>query len=60
MLVVPSKFGGPLCRNFRWPDSGIRLVANGLDIALYLGIAVHDHIIIGKKGNASMKGLLLI
>ncbi len=25
-----------------------------------LGIAVHDHIIIGKKGHASMKGLLLI
>jgi DNA repair protein RadC len=25
-----------------------------------LGIAVHDHIIIGKKGVASMKGLLLI
>lgn len=25
-----------------------------------LGIAVHDHIIIGKKGFASMKGLLLI
>jgi DNA repair protein RadC len=24
------------------------------------GIAVHDHIIIGKKGHASMKGLLLI
>lgn len=25
-----------------------------------LGISVHDHIIIGKKGHASMKGLLLI
>ncbi len=25
-----------------------------------LGIAVHDHIIIGRKGHASMKGLLLI
>lgn len=25
-----------------------------------LGIAVHDHIIIGKKGHVSMKGLLLI
>lgn len=25
-----------------------------------LGIAVHDHIVIGKKGYASMKGLLLI
>lgn len=25
-----------------------------------LGIAVHDHIIVGKKGFASMKGLQLI
>lgn len=25
-----------------------------------LGISVHDHIIIGKKGHASMKGLMLI
>ena len=25
-----------------------------------LGIVVHDHIIVGKKGYASMKGLLLI
>jgi DNA repair protein RadC len=25
-----------------------------------LGIAVHDHLIIGKKGYTSMKGLLLI
>ena len=25
-----------------------------------LGIAIHDHIIVGKTGHASMKGLLLI
>jgi len=25
-----------------------------------LGIAVHDHIIVGKNGHASMKGLRLI
>ncbi|CAN7631923.1 DNA repair protein RadC [Mesorhizobium amorphae] len=31
-----------------------------VDTAKPLGIAVHDHIIIGRKGNASMKGLLLI
>jgi DNA repair protein RadC len=30
------------------------------DTGKRLGIAVHDHIIIGKKGHASMKGLLLI
>ncbi|MBS3647249.1 DNA repair protein RadC [Pseudaminobacter sp. 19-2017] len=31
-----------------------------IDSAKPLGIGVHDHIIIGKKGYASMKGLLLI
>jgi DNA repair protein RadC len=31
-----------------------------IESAKPLGIAVHDHIIIGKKGHASMKGLLLI
>ncbi|GAA4112687.1 DNA repair protein RadC [Aminobacter aganoensis] len=31
-----------------------------IDTAKPLGIAVHDHIIIGKNGLASMKGLLLI
>ena len=31
-----------------------------VETAKPLGIAVHDHIIIGRKGNASMKGLLLI
>ena len=31
-----------------------------IDIAKPLGIAVHDHIIVGKNGHASMKGLKLI
>ena len=31
-----------------------------IDTAKPLGITVHDHIIIGRKGHASMKGLLLI
>ena len=30
------------------------------EIGKRLGIAVHDHIIIGKKGHVSMKGLMLI
>ena len=30
------------------------------DIAKPLGIAVHDHIIVGKDGHASLKGLKLI
>jgi DNA repair protein RadC len=31
-----------------------------LDVARPLGIAVHDHIIVGKEGHASFKGLRLI
>jgi DNA repair protein RadC len=31
-----------------------------IDIAMPLDIAVHDHIIVGKNGHASMKGLRLI
>jgi DNA repair protein RadC len=30
------------------------------EIARPLGIAVHDHIIVGKNGHASLKGLKLI
>ncbi len=38
----------------------IEMTKQIIDSAKPLGISVHDHIIIGKKGNASMKGLLLI
>jgi DNA repair protein RadC len=31
-----------------------------VDIAAPLGIAVHDHIIVGKSGHASLKGMRLI
>jgi len=31
-----------------------------VEVALPLGIAVHDHIIVGKEGHASFKGLRLI
>ena len=31
-----------------------------IDIAKPLGIAVHDHIIVGKSGHASLKGLKLV
>jgi len=31
-----------------------------IDMAKPLGIAVHDHIIVGKQGHASLKGLRLI
>jgi DNA repair protein RadC len=36
-------------------------VRNGIvDIADPLGIVVYDHIIVGKNGHASLKGLKLI
>jgi len=31
-----------------------------VEVAKPLGIAVHDHIIVGKEGHASFKGLKLI
>jgi DNA repair protein RadC len=31
-----------------------------IDTARPLGIAVHDHIIVGREGHASLKGLQLI
>ena len=31
-----------------------------VQIATPLGISVHDHIIVGKNGHASLKGLTLI
>jgi DNA repair protein RadC len=31
-----------------------------VDIAAPLGISVHDHIIVGKNGYASLKGMRLI
>ena len=31
-----------------------------IDVARPLGIEVHDHIIVGKEGHASLKGLRLI
>jgi DNA repair protein RadC len=31
-----------------------------IEVAKPLGIAVHDHIIVGKDGHASLKGMKLI
>jgi hypothetical protein len=38
----------------------IQMTQSIIDIARPLGIAVHDHIIVGKDGHASLKGLKLI
>jgi DNA repair protein RadC len=38
----------------------IQMTQSIIDVAKPLGIAVHDHIIVGKEGHASFKGLKLI
>jgi DNA repair protein RadC len=38
----------------------IQMTQTIIDVARPLGIAVHDHIVVGKEGHASFKGLRLI
>ena len=38
----------------------IQMTQQIVEVAKPLGIAVHDHIIVGKEGHASLKGLKLI
>jgi DNA repair protein RadC len=38
----------------------VQMTRQIIDVAKPLGMTVHDHIIIGKSGHASMKGLKLI
>jgi hypothetical protein len=38
----------------------IQMTQSIVDVAKPLGISVHDHIIVGKDGHASLKGLRLI
>ena len=41
-------------------QADIQMTKAIIDIAAPLGISVHDHIIVGKNGHASFKGLKLI
>jgi len=41
-------------------SADIKITRDIIDIAGPLGIAVHDHIIVGREGHASLKGLKLI
>jgi DNA repair protein RadC len=41
-------------------QADIQMTKAIIDIAVPLGISVHDHIIVGKNGHASLKGLRLI
>jgi DNA repair protein RadC len=38
----------------------IEMTQKIIEVAKPLGIAVHDHLIVGKQGHASLKGLRLI
>jgi DNA repair protein RadC len=38
----------------------IQMTQQIIEVAKPLGISVHDHIIVGKEGHASLKGLRLI
>jgi len=48
--------------SLRRPDAvaDIQMTKAIVDIAAPLGISVHDHIIVGKNGHASLKGMRLI
>ena len=41
-------------------QADIQMTRSVIDVAKPLGIAVHDHIIVGRNGHASLKGLKLI
>ena len=41
-------------------QADIQMTKAVVDIAKPLGISVHDHIIVGKNGHASLKGMRLI
>jgi proteasome lid subunit RPN8/RPN11 len=41
-------------------QADIQMTKAIIDIAAPLGISVHDHIIVGKNGHASLKGMRLI
>jgi DNA repair protein RadC len=41
-------------------QADIQMTKAIVDIATPLGISVHDHIIVGKNGDASLKGMKLI
>ena len=52
----PPSPAGALARPVRW----YCVTQPVIDIAKPFGIAVHDHIIVGKDGHASLKGLKLM
>jgi DNA repair protein RadC len=67
-ITAPAHFVGQSvgsCTNHPSGDptpsqADIRMTKAIVDIATPLGISVHDHLIVGKNGHVSMKGLKLI
>jgi DNA repair protein RadC len=41
-------------------STDIKMTRDIIEVAKPLGIIVHDHIIVGREGHASLKGLRLI
>jgi DNA repair protein RadC len=55
-LLVPNHPSGDPAPS----QADIHMTKAIVQIATPLGIAVHDHIIVGKNGHASLKGMKLI
>ena len=62
MLVEPEALSGRsvLSRDPSPSHADIQMIQAIIDIAAPLGIFVHDHIIVGRDGHASLRGLKLI
>jgi len=65
LKVQIDKSGGGFLHNHPSGDptpsqADIQMTKAIIDIAGPLGISVHDHIIVGKNGHASLKGMRLI
>jgi DNA repair protein RadC len=63
--LLPPPIAVPLWFDARGGDptpsrADIQMTQAIIDVAKPLGIAVHDHIIVGKQGHASLKGMKLI
>ena len=51
---------GPDSASWHVRFHAVQMTRHIVDIARALGIATHDHIIVGKDGHASLKALKLI
>jgi DNA repair protein RadC len=54
--ALPDQGGDPIALD----QAYIQMTKAAIDIAMPLGISVRNHIIVGKNGHASLKGMRLI